>query len=488
MTIPGQNLSVNDPGLGLVETNASTPLVLGTAELGTNYEKLSHSNKNDVVAAYGQGPLAEAVCHMLDIAGGPVQSMKVDGTVASTIGAVTPILVSTATGTITTGGTALDAYEAIVEILTTGSVAAADFQFRFSLDDGRTFSEPIAVPAAGTYAIPNSGVTITFVDGAGPIFFEAGDLHEFDTTEPYYSVTELALAVTALLAASLDWGYLVVTGTPASAADGATFFAALATHLTTFFNNFHYVRAIMSASDDTEANVITSFAAVEDERISAVYSTADTTSGKPNAGYGTPKMSALVTVAARAAAVLISTDLARVASGSLTGVIEIGHDESQSETLDSQRITTLRTWPGRAGFYITNARLKSAAGSDFRYWQHGRIMDLACATTFQFQQLFISAAVRVNGGAAGANPVPGSIDERDAQRYETVGDRALSGKLKQPDNAEGSRGHVSDLAYTIDRDNDVLTTEAILSEVAIRPLAYPKTITTQLGFTANVGG
>ena len=479
MAIPGQTITITDPGLGLVEASPTTPLVLGTSELGTDFVKLSFSNKNDVVTTLGQGQLPEAICHILDEAGGPVQAMKMTTTVTATIGSVTTTRTSTSTGTVTPTGTPLDEYEVIVTILTTGSLASADFTFSFSLDDGRTPSEEVTVPSGGVYIIPNSGITITFADAAGPIFFEAGDTFEFDTTAPYYTTTELGLAVTALLAAPLDWAFLVLTGTPASAADGATMFAALATQLSTFESNFHWVRGIMDVGDDTTANVTSSFAAVADNRVNAVYSTVDVTSGKPNAGWGTPKMSLVVSVASRAAASLISTDLARVASGAMLGVVEIGHDEFQNEVLDSQRITTSRTFPGRAGSYITNARLKSAAGSDFRYWQHGRIMDVACSTTFVAQQLFLGVSVRVNAD--------GTIDERDAQRFETVVNRALSAALIEPDNAEGSRSHVSAFAYTIDRDNNVLGTETIQSEVAIRPLGYPKQIVTQIGFTANVG-
>ncbi|MHA1572458.1 MAG: DUF2586 family protein [Alphaproteobacteria bacterium] len=477
MTIPGQTLTILDPGLGLVEPAVTTPLYLGASELGANNVLVSVSNKVDAVEAFGQGPLSEAICRCLDVAGGPVLGMRLNGSVASTIGAVTKTAVGTSTGTLAATGTALDAYEVLVEIVTTGDLGAG--AFKYSLDDGYTYSEGTVIPAGGTYAIPETGAVLTFTPMAGPIFFEDGDVFEFDCTAPYYGTGDVAAAVAALLADTTPWAFMVLTGTPASAADGATMFGALETHLASFENVFRYVRALMDAGDDTPANVATSFGAVADNRISVTYGSADTASSKAFPGWGTPKRSGVNLFGARAAKELISTDLARVASGPLAGVQAISHDEFLNEVLDVQRISTLRTWAGRAGFFITNCRLKSSAGSDFRYWQHGRVMDVACKTTYEAQQFFISQGVRTNDD--------GSINELDARRFETRGLSALQAQLTQPSNAEGTQGHVSELSYTIDRLNNVQTTETVLSEVAIRPLGYAKFITTTIGYTLSVG-
>ena len=477
MAIPGQTLTINDPGLGLVEAANTKPLFAGCASAGTVDTKYTFSNKNDVIDTLGQGPLPEAICHCLDVAGGPVDGMRLTGGTAASCGAVAAS--ASGTGTITVAAQVPnDAYEVIVEILTTGSIAGTLFEFRYSLDDGTTYSEAIIAPSGGTYLLPNTAVTMTFVDGAGPTWFVDGDTHSFDCVAPLYTTANLATGVTALLAATLDWAFLALVGEHASGADGATMFGVLETHMSTFANAFHYARAIMSAGDDTTGNIITAMDAVDDNRVSVTYGTADTASGKPFAGWASPAMPLVNNMAARAAASLPSTDLARVASGSLTGVTAISHDEFRTEVLDSHRLTTARAWQGRSGFYITNGRLKSAAGSDFRYWQHGRIMDIASATAYQVQQLFVGIAVRVNSD--------GTIDELDARRLETRAENALRAALTQPDNAEGTRGHVSELDYAIDRTNNVLTTETILAEVSIRPLGYPKTITTQLGFKANV--
>jgi hypothetical protein len=477
MPIPGQTFTILDPGLSLAEASPTTPLFLGTSELGTANALVSVANAQAAVDAFGQGPLTEAICHALAVAGGPVLGMKLATTVAATIGAVTVSRVGTSTGDITTtppAGSPLDAYEVIVEITSDGSVASADFNFKYSLDDGRTFSGEQVCPAGGAFTIPSSGLTITFTDGAGPDFFEKGDIHSFDTVAPYYTTVELAAAVAVLDADPTEWAFLTLVGKPASAADGATMFAALDTHLDTFEASFRFVRGIMDAGNDTTANVITAFAAVESRRIMVVYGDADMTSSKPFAGYGTPKLSALVPVAGRAAASLISTDLGRVASGRLSGLVEISHDENFDEVLDQHKIATLRTHLGRSGFYVTRGRLKSPTGSDFSDWQLGRIMDVACRDVFIGQQNFLNIGVRTTGA--------GAIDERDARRLETQIDSRLRANLTQPTNAEGTPGQVSAVRYTIDRTNNILSSSQLISEVAIQPLGYARFISTTIGF------
>jgi len=479
MPIPGQSFTILDPGLALSEPAPSTPIYLGCSSLGAVNTIISVNSPAAAVAALGQGPLAEAVCHALAVAGGPILAMPLTNSVASTIGAVTVTRVGASTGDITTvppAGSPLDAYEVQLRITQSGSVAAADFAFVYSLDDGRTESAEVNVPVAGTFTIPETGITLTFTDGAGPDFFEAGDVHEFDTTAPYYGVADVAAGVAVLNASATEWAFMALIGQPASAAAGVAMFAALDTHMTTFENNFRFVRVAMDAGNDTTANIIAAYAAVSSTRIMAVYGDADTATSKPIPGWGVPKMSAVVPVAARATASLISTDLARVASGPLTGVVEISHDEFFDDVLDQHRIATLRSHLGRQGFFVTRGRLKSNPGSDFTDWQLGRIMDVACRETFIGQQAFLNIGVRTQAGT-------GFIDERDAQRLETQVEGRLRQQLTQPINAEGSPGQVSALRYAIDRTNNIVATSTLLSEVAIQPLGYARFITTTLGFT-----
>jgi hypothetical protein len=62
----------------------------------------------------------------------------------------------------------------------------------------------------------------------------------------------------------------------------------------------------------------------------------------------------------------------------------------------------------------------------------------------------------------------------------------LAAQLTAPSNAEGTRGHVSDFNYQIDRTNNIQVSQTVNSDVAVRPLGYSKYITTQIGFSVTV--
>lgn len=482
MTAPSVSFSILDPGLGLTNPATSIPIFLGCCSAGTANVVGSISRISDVPTVLGQGPLAEHVAHALSVAGGPVRYVRLTGSVAGAAGSVTKTAVGSSTGTVTVAGAAYDAYEVIVTIKKTGALGVGEFVF--TLDNGRTTSAQRTIPAGGTYAIPNTNLTLTFVPGGGPTIFENGDTHAFMCTAPYYSTTNLATAVTAMLASVVDFDFIVLVGQPAAASGGATMFSALDTHLSTFEAAKRPYRAIMDGAGlDTTTNALSAFASIASKRIMKSYGTDFVASSKPIEGYGTPNMSGVASLAARAAASLISTDLARVASGSLVGVSGISYDEDKQGLLDSAGWATKRTWQGRAGYYITNGNLSSPAGSDFKYWQHGRCMDVACRSVIDDMISISSSGFRTVPDAA--NPSIGLIDPRDATAYETKFERGLRGKLTEPRNAEGTGGHVSAVGAHVDRTNNALSTSTIQVQVGIRPLGYAKTLIAQLGFTTG---
>jgi len=483
MPIPAQRLTIRDGGLGIVEPSDNRFAYLGTAQRGPLNEVVAIGTPARAVDTYGEGPLAEAISYALEVAGGPVYAVRIASTVAGAAGAVTPTRVGTSTGTITVAGAAFDRYEAIVEIAKSGTLG--DAEFIFSLDNGRTFSEPRVIPLGGTYAIPRTNLTLTFVPGAGPSFFQLGDRFAFASTAPYYSAVEMNAGLDAVagylsITPGLELDAVVLLGRHPTGSAAAVLFGALATRLSGFATTHRYMGAILDGgSGEGRAAVKTAFAAVSDNRILVTYGDAVIASSKGYAGFSAPLTSALVAVAARAQQALPSTDLARFADGSLPGVTAVSHDEFVTEEMDAAGFATLRTWPGAPGFYITNARIKSAPGSDFKYWQHRRLMDLACRTVVRAQQPFMS-------GGFDTNP-DGTIEETDAKMSEAGVKSALRIALLDPKNAEGRRGHVSGVGYAIDRSNNIVSSETLRTTVGITPRGYVKQITTDVGFALGAG-
>lgn len=473
MPIPEQTFTINDPGLGLTTPATNKPLYVGVSSSGSANVLKIGNNIPAVVADLGQGPLTEAVCHALAVAGGPVLYMKTGSAVAGVSSAVAQ---SGGGPVVTIAGAPYDDYDATLTIVAGGILGAGTF--KYSLDGDKTTGETRTIPAGGSFVIPDTNITVTFPAGT----YVAGEVYSWTSTAPHYDSADLTTAVTQLLLETDTWDFMVFTGNAADAATAATLFGAIDGHMTSFENNFRFLRAWMATGRDTAANVKTSFAAVSSTRVGAVYSTARHTSAKPIEGRGSPSLPAVNVVGATATRYLISTDLKRVPSGPLKTVTEIGHNEFlDNQGLDDAKITTLRTWPGTPGFFITQGRLKAPAGSDFQFWQLGRVFDVGLDAVHRKQQNFIGIGVRT------VNVPVGAIDERDAARLETIVEREVRIQLTEPQNAEGFGGHVTDIAYTIDRTNNLLSSQTLNSELAIKPLGYISFITTQAGFVLTLG-
>lgn len=478
MAIPSITQTIRDPGLATTPAAITNFLFLGCAEKGSTTAVTAFANPGDVIDTYGQGPLSEDLCYFLALAGGPVYGLRLAGSVAATKSSVTVARTSTSTGTVALTGTALDTYDAKVEIRSTGALGVA--QFRYTLDGGLTYSGDIIVPSGGSYTLANTGIGLTFTANSGPIILEKGDTFSFTTTEPTFGTTDLATGMDAVKADNTPLAAIILSGQFATASSAATVAAAMAVHASALFQLYRPVRFMMDAGDEAVATVKTAFAAFSSDRASLGYRRCALTSAKPIIGRGSPKCSVVRALAARAGASLLSTDLAWYSAGALAGCQSITHNEYLSELMDIDGFSTLRTHQGIPGFFPTNVRLRSAPGSDYQYWQHGRVMDAATTTAYIALLPYLSSSVRTIAG--------GKIDPRDAGSWEAKVYDALRTVLLDPDNAQGTQGHVSALDVAIDRNNNVLASGTVKVKVAIQPLGYAKYIVNELSFSANVGG
>jgi len=483
--IPSSTETVQDPGLGIAGAVSNIPVVVGYSSTGTANSYKRYSSINTLVSERGQGPAVEFAAELLAVTGGPVGFVTSSTSVAAAIGTVTQTGADTL---LVASGTPTNDFNVLVEIVAGGALGTATFKYTLDNYSGseaaqRTYSPVITVPSGGSYLLPSTGITITFAGTQ-----TAGNVHSFVAGCAAMNTTDLNTAMAAVDATSTDWRFVcaVTSNENGDPTTGAGLAAALQSQLNTMATNSKY-RAGMIAACKDDADPESDFAAVVADRLLIDYGKVRHISAKPFVGYGYVDQIGTISYAMRAAGSVISTDLKRVSGnglqngGPLPNVVKLFKDERIEATgLDDIKISTLRTYDGRPGFFITQGRIKSALGSDFVYWPLRIIMDVACETAHQVQTGFIGRGVRTNSD--------GSIDERDALRLESEVQSVLDARLTSPRSAEGTPGHVSAVVYSIDRTNNVNTTSTIIAEVAIRPLGYIDYITTTLGFSVNVGG
>lgn len=481
--LPSQTIAVRDGGIGLPSSGTAFPLVFGHASAGTANTLYFSTNPNSLRDTLGQGQAVEQALPLI-LANGGVLVMKTAASTAGAAGAVTPTRIGTSTGTITVAGAAFDVYQVKVRIKATGTVATGRFDYALdALGNSPSFSEEITIPSGGTYVIPSTNLTLTFVPGAGAVFFESGDSHSFACTAPQYTTSDLATSATALLLALANYKIeqAIFTGRSASGAAAATMAAAIATVMSQLEARHRWARAIMDGGNDTGANVKTAFLSFSNNRVAVCFGTADIPTLNPHAGWGVPRFTAAFAIAERAANTDLSENLGRVASGSLR-VAAIQNDEATSQQfLEADKINTLRTLDNETGFFSTNGYLKSASGSDFIYYDWGRVVDRSCRVVFEVLQPWLLRKVRVLTDGTGR------LDPRDAVRIQQAVTTALRAALKGP-TVEGvpDMDHVSDLAYTVDLTNDVKTTRQIHGVLQLVPTFPIESAATEIGLTGSI--
>ncbi|UZX16558.1 DUF2586 domain-containing protein [Thermus sp. PS18] len=465
-SLPDVYVTLKDGGLGVAPVpTENIHAKIGVSSQGPVNELVPVTNYDDLKSTFGTGPLVEAAAVALALAGGPVYLVRANASVAGSVSPVTAQRVGSSTGTVSVTGSPADAYQVIVEITRTGSVAGNDSAFRYSLDGGDTWSAEKALTAS--YALEDTGLTLNFTDGAGPTYFQQGDRFTFTTTPPGMSLTDLTDALSALLGDPREWGFVHVVG-----AASATVFGAVAAKMAEAEANGRYVFAVLEARDigdgETESQwmnaLLTEYGSSTSTRVAVVAGHGELVS--PLTGR-VMRRSLAWPYTGRLSAIPISEAPGRVATGPVPGIVRLYHDEGRLPGLDAGGFTTFRTYSGLTGYYVALGRMKAPPGSDFDLVQNRRVMDQACRVAVGAARRFLQESVRVDDS--------GLIDERDAQRIEGYIRSQLEGALVAP-------GHASAVDVVLKRDSNILSTRSTTLTVRVRPLGYLHWLEVVVGF------
>ncbi len=383
----------------------------------------------------------------------------------STLGAVT----HTGTGAPsnpTFTSSPLDAYSVIITMLAGGALGTATFNI--SLDGGNNTGGQIATPGGGAYAIPNTGVVVTFAAGT----YVSADTYSFTTTTAGFSSSDVNTAYTTAFGNAAQWGFSHLVGAASNASGAATIAASIDTLMTTAQTAYRFVWGIVECPTTEADSVLTAaFATFASAR--TMVCAGDIGGLSPMNGRVLRRNCAWV-VSAHISAIGAGEDAGWVGSASpIKNVVSLYPNGSSTTwdptTLDANRFTTMRTFAGKQGYFITNGNMMAASGSDFNLVQRRRVMDIACATVRAALLFYLNGSVRVN-------PTTGYIDERDAQAIEAKVNRALS-------DAVVATGFASSSSVVLNRTTNLLSTNNEPVSVRVVPLAYLKTISVSIGFT-----
>jgi hypothetical protein len=369
----------------------------------------------------------------------------------------------------------IDDYTLRVEVRSTGSPGTGTFRYTldYFVDEGgndlSTWSPDIIIPSGFKYALPNTGIFLTFSNAS----YTLGDTFDATTIASGVSTSNVTAAYSALFAqAALSYKFVHVVAMSASAAGAATLAGVVDTNMTTASTAFRYIRSIIDVptvgtrilsggapiadTADTDSTVASAFAALDQPRV--IWGAGDflCISGLNGRLCRRP---ASWQAAMRAAAAPISQNLHRVRSGALKNVRKLYRDEASTEALDAARFLTLRTHIGKPGYYITRGRTGANNTSDFSRLANAFVMDRACQIARAKGVDLIGEDVPVNAN--------GNIREDAAVAIESEITQALNEGLVDP-------GYAVACIVTVSRTQNVLSTATLPIGVRVRPRAPPR--------------
>lgn len=473
MSLPDVSVTIRDGALGLVAPNSNgVQVVVGVSSQGDTTAVHQYSDMASLVSDFGVGPMVEAAAQVLAVAGGPVAVFRIAPTTPGSNGSVTAGSGNTGTTVMTVTGTPNDQYLVLVKCITGAVITSGNAQVQVSFDNGLTYGPLLNVSTGG--AVSNltngnnaaTGLSLAFTTAASANM-AAGDTYSFSSTAGTFANSDLATAMTALLADPTTWFMAHIVGIASSSANAASFASTVDTALSSAAtNSFRYAMALIDLPQDTDANLKTAFASFSSKRVGYCAGFVNVTSPITGSRYLRPGSWALAT---RLSAIPPQEDAGRVATGPLLGVTAISRDEFKTPGLDSFGFSTLRTIVGLPGFYITNPRLPSGVTSDFQFIQYRRVMDIGASAARTALLTILNSQVRVD-------PTTGYILEQDAQSIEAYVLGQLSTQLVQP-------GYCQTVSNTVKRNINVLATQSIYDTIRVLPFAYAKYITEDIGFT-----
>ncbi len=372
------NLRVEDGNLGLTNsTGAGTQVKIGLSNIQSTEPILitSSMSANGIKEKLGNTPLADAC---IDSVENGAKTIYCIGVKESEAGSVSdPVITAEGKGIFKAGGRPYNSYDVVIEITETGDCNEACY--RHSIDGGKTFSEEYTVPVDGQTEIPDTGVSLTFTDDAEGSSFKEGDIYKFSTMGPAMSNSDILDAVEKLKHLKLEFEFVHIVGTTTKA-----LWAALAYEAKNFLEfskrPLLFICEARKPNENESADEYVTALQEDGRGINSMFIQVVAAWGRymrMDRREQDINLAGIVTGLYCQARESQSIGEVRTFPISEEKLIRLIPEriEEYIDDLDNSRYLTFRQYVGLDGYFVYNARVMSADGSDFRYAEDTRVMN-----------------------------------------------------------------------------------------------------------------
>ena len=491
MTLPYVAINKKQGSAIAGATTANKCLVIGPSSAGTQSTELyTFANTSQITTDIGYGNAQEVAQLVLAMAPAGYGSVDVLVAPASTAGSITAV--SAASPTIVPSGTAYTSYDLRAEITVAGVTGSA--KFKYSLDGGNTYTGDLQVPLAATYAIPNTGLTLTFGAGSNVV----GNATTYSIVGPTMTTTDLATCITTLSTSNTNYTCIIIADDTRLPVAGAALFTAMDSHLTSLNNTyFKPTMAIVNAGGETKLfnrstaalsvgtyktnNVlanITSSAGTIGNFLGAVAEQVNTYLAVPEPGYARPRKPFSWLIGSETHAVGDDISL-NIAQFPIRRCETPSYDEFQDGSVyHDERVMAPRTFRGESGVSVNQGILKynPATASSYNLIAKGRVANRASEIARAAVRPFLNSRIDVKTDGTGR------ISEIDKLFIESTVQKQLEDALLNVTRGDGRPGHVSGVSFLINGENNIASTGVLQGTLSIVPLGYVTSITIDIYF------
>lgn len=201
----------------------------------------------------------------------------------------------------------------------------------------------------------------------------------------------------------------------------------------------------------------------------------DTVAGSKNAAMGL--------VAGRIAASPVQRKISRVKSGALAAqqmyIGSVPVDVADVESIDEKGFITFRTFVGKAGYFIADDHLASAANDDYNSISNRRVIDKAYRVAYGTLLSALNDELPVSSDGLPTPAWCASI-ESDVET-DIIAQMTANGNLGNDPTDVNDSG----VECTIDRNQNILSGKKIEIGLRVKPKGYAKYLDVKLGFKTS---
>lgn len=474
---------------------SNATLIIGAASAGTDNAIVRVSSTSELLAEFAAastapGPLCHCAALYLSISRQPVYCMRINDSVSATMGSVTKTAAGSTNGSVANNSsTPVDAFSVIIEILSTGTVAAGSFTYRYTLDGGDNYTGIIQGPTnaggSANVSLGTTGISVTFADGSSPTGFTNGDLFSFSTTAPGWATSDLQAAIDAWIASDVRVRRIHVVGVSSS-----TIHAALIVRMASAFTGYKYARVLEETDDQGSGESVSTWGA-------SVRSDYASTNNRTVVLPGWIETSLPLnqdnlalqlrrpiawTIGPRIAAIDVSQDPGAVVDGPLSQVVvsdtyPFAQDARAYTAFEDRGYTVAQSYIGRSGVYCSGAFTRvDSADASYRL-AHGQVLDVLLETLYDLLLDYINTNVPANSDGSIAETAAASIEAQLNAAVEQVVVNVTPQRISPSDDRQ---------YVVVDRSNVIASTHELRVTLAYQQRPFINSVALFVSQTLSV--